>query len=167
MDKTSVFYRCRRMPPSLSSLGSFSTSSVYFETSLLLYHTMLKGESVSSLLHLYFWYSQGSSLSPRSPAVMTVQLLILKKLNQRVCFRELGKKSGSEDMSVSRLQHNEMWTQSDLIMESSDYAGWKSRLSQLLPGLPVLRCSSKVCGWILVAPPSFCSLLWHVCIFIL
>lgn len=64
MDKTSVFYTRKRMPPSLSSLGSFSTSSAYFEPCLLPYCIVVEGESVSSLLHLSFWYSRGSPLPP-------------------------------------------------------------------------------------------------------
>lgn len=44
---------------------------------------------------------------------MAAQLLILKKWKQRVFVTALAKESGSEDVSVARLQLNEVWTQSD------------------------------------------------------
>lgn len=105
MDKTSVFYTRRRMPPSLSSLGSFSISSVYFESSLLLYHTMLKGESVSSPSISLIFTRQFSF--PQKPSSHGSSATNLKEMKVE-SVRELGKESGSEDVSVARLQHNKV-----------------------------------------------------------
>jgi len=85
---------------------------------------------------------------PRSPTIMAAQLLILNKWKWSVFVREQGKRCCIENLSVARLQHSkcELSQTLLLIMESSDYVGWKSCLRQLLPGLPVFRCSSKMCG---------------------
>lgn len=53
------------------------------------------------------------SFPPKSPIIMAALLLLLRKWKQSVFVRELGKKSGIENLSVARLQHDEVWTQSD------------------------------------------------------
>lgn len=72
------------------------------------------------------------------------ELNYLSKRNEReVKFvRELGKKSGIKDQSVARLQHNEVWTQPDSTFNYGKQWLCRMEVSQLLPGLPVLRCSS-------------------------
>lgn len=50
---------------------------------------------------------------PKSPIIMAALLLFLRKRKRSVFVRELGKKSGIENLSTARLQHDEVWTQSD------------------------------------------------------
>lgn len=49
---------------------------------------------------------------PQKPSSQDSLATDLKEMKAE-SVRELGKESGSEDVSVARLKHNEVWTQSD------------------------------------------------------